>query len=246
MIDLHLTPRVILIVTSLLFAVDVIFIALHAFVVLTHFSENIQFRVDVEGGYAEYFQYLKWVFLAAMFGYFAFSRRFAGYGVWVVFFAYLLFDDMREIHETVGTIIASQLSFSPPFGLRLQDMGELSVSAIVGALFVTIGAVAYGRGDNRFRTVCWNLLSLVGVLAFFGVGCDMAHIIMADIGWKINVIIGAIEDSGEMVAASLICGYTIWTLYFPDNSDFRRFLRFPCFPCYTDRKSGKPRSLGCL
>lgn len=70
------------------------------------------------------------------------------------------------IHETVGEVIAGNLSLRAPFGLRLQDLGELAVTATAGVILLAVVGWAYWRGSQAFKRVSQDLLLLILVLVF--------------------------------------------------------------------------------
>ena len=92
----------------------------------------------------------------------------------MLFFGFLLIDDSFEIHERAGTKIARYFNFSPKFGLRAQDFGELSVYAIVGILFLVYTGFAYYFGQNDLKEICRRLLVMLITHVLFAVVIDMA------------------------------------------------------------------------
>lgn len=90
-------------------------------------------------------------------------------------FLYCLTDDAFQIHEDVGTLIANELTFTPPLNLRLQDFGELTVYAIAGIILILAIGLAYQKGSQAFRNLSHDFLFLVAILVFFGVFLDLAE-----------------------------------------------------------------------
>lgn len=125
----------------------------------------------------------------------------------MLLFAYLLFDDALQIHEQIGSMLAARLDFLPQTRLRVQDYGELAVSAIVATLLLGPLAWAYWRSTPAYRTISRNLLLLVCALIFFGIGVDMAHIAFNS-GPTVKFLLGMIEDGGEMLSVSMIAWYS--------------------------------------
>ena len=66
--------------------------------------------------------------------------------------------------------------------------------------------LAYVKGEQVFKKVSQDILLLVLILVFFGVGVDLLHTFM-ELGRGVSFILVVVEDGGEMVAASLILWY---------------------------------------
>ena len=202
-----------LLILVLLCSVDFIFIGLHPLSKLGFLSE--QFDITQEGGYAELFQYVKEFCCAVLLLSIAWQVRSAGYLVWAFFFGYLLMDDMLQIHENGGELIAEYLNFASGFGLRAKDLGELTVTlAVATVLFLALG-LTYWRGTSRFRKVSMDILLLLVGLAFFGVVMDMLHVMLynvEELGSLARILgeaAGLIEDGGEMLVMSLMVWYLL-------------------------------------
>lgn len=188
----------------LLLCTDIAFISLHAVVALSPLFDNLLFSLEKDQGYPEMFQYIKWFWIIILFTYLSIIRRSLTFCAWAVFFTYLLFDDAVGIHERVGALIAGNLTMTPPFGLRLLDIGELVVTGVAGVILLSFVLVAYVFGSKAFKKISHDLLFLIFILAFFGVFVDMLHI-----AWKSITVLGVIEDGGEMFVASIMCWYVL-------------------------------------
>ena len=86
-----------------------------------------------------------------------------------------------------------------------MDFGEVLAAAGFGTFFLAVIAVGYWRGDGDARTVGRYIVTMLLLLAFFGVLMDMFHTIL----WQKKVIgidraVGLIEDGGEMLVMSVI------------------------------------------
>ena len=200
-----------LLILILLGSADFVFIVLHPVGKLGFLSE--QFDITQEGGYAELFQYVKEFWCTILLLLVAWQARSASYLVWTFFFGYLLADDMLQIHETGGEMIAAHLNFASGFGLRAKDLGELTVTlAVAIVLFLALG-LTYWHSNPRFRKVSMDILLLLAGLAFFGVALDMLHVMVYNVealgSWAsiFGEAIGLIEDGGEMLVMSLMVWY---------------------------------------
>lgn len=190
----------------LLLCADLAFIALHSIDTLTPFLNNSFYSLGRDSGYPEIYQFLKWFWIIILVAYVSILRRSFSYIAWGLVFTYFLCDDALSIHEGVGKHIAENLTLTPPLGLRLQDLGELAVSATAGMILLSLLIWAYRMGSQAFKKMSQDMSLLILALVFFGVIVDMAHISI-ELGWKVDFILGVIEDGGEMLVASLILWY---------------------------------------
>ena len=55
------------------------------------------------------------------------------YLAWALLFTYFLFDDSRELHDTMGHALVSKLGMNGVFGSRAQEFGELAAYAFCSA-----------------------------------------------------------------------------------------------------------------
>jgi hypothetical protein len=162
------------------------------------------FSLDMDRGHAEFYQYLKmfWVILLLIF--MAFRSAPFLHLSWSALFAYLLLDDMLELHETLGAQVADLLVLQPAFGLRAIDFGELAISLFFGGLLFGLILVAWLLSDKTSRQFSNSLFIMVVVLAFFGVLLDMLDIIIFGAG---NSFLNLLENWGEMLVTSVIVWY---------------------------------------
>lgn len=165
-------------------------------------AQDWNFRLATERGYAEVVQYLKEYWIALCFAGLAWRSRSPVYLVLTAAFTYILLDDAAEIHERGGIVLERVLGLQPALGLRAQDLGEVLVFAIVGALLLLGGAVAYRFSDMRSRSVARFIVVAVLVLAFFGIGMDMVHQILAET--RLAFLVEVVEDGGELFVMSVV------------------------------------------
>lgn len=196
----------------LLLCGDIAFIAIHIgnAVAKLSGSGNDMLSIETDGGYPEIYQYLKFFWLAVLLTRLSAKRRETSYLAWALLFTYLLLDDSLAIHERIGSLIAANLNFAPPLGLRLQDLGELAVSATAGIILLPLLVLAYKNGSAMFRRFSQDMAILFSILLLFGVGVDMLHSAIK-LGREVGFILGTLEDSGEMLAVSLMLWYVFLT-----------------------------------
>jgi hypothetical protein len=191
----------------LMLAADAAFVVLSVVHFTSPYLPGTLYSIEAEGGYAEWFQYTKelWAILLLI-TLWKKTRRPWVVG-WLMLFTYFLLDDAMSIHETGGDIAYRHLGFGPALGLRAVDFGEILVTGIAGIFLFTIIAVLYRRSTEEERTVSRDLQLLATVLVTFGVALDLVHsLIRAE---TLRIIVGTIEDGGEMVTMSVTCWYLL-------------------------------------
>ena len=191
---------------ALLVSADLGFIVLHILWDTTSLLNTSLFSLSKDNGYPENYQYIKIFWIVILILSIFVKTREIGYFSWAMLFTYLLFDDAMRIHEQVGSMIASNMNFTPFLGLRLQDFGELIVTAISMVLLLGLVCFFYLRGSLMFKKITRDLLRLLLVLAFFGIFVDMLHIAV-QLGETVSFLLEILEDGGEMIAISLVVWY---------------------------------------
>ena len=100
---------------ALLIFTDLVFIGLHTIQFIVPSLNYPLLSLETDQGFPEVYQYIKWFWIIILLVLISTQRRSVTYSAWGLFFAYLLLDDALEIHENVGTLIAANLSLTPPF-----------------------------------------------------------------------------------------------------------------------------------
>jgi hypothetical protein len=198
-----------LLLLILLLCADFVFILIHSIIDLSPVLRRGDFKlfsISEDRSYPELFQYLKWFWMTIMLIIISRSKRSLGYLSWALLTTYFLLDDSIGIHELIGTKIAAGLNFTAPFSLRKQDIGELIVSGVFAIILVAPIVISYLRGDSEFKRFSLDMLLLMALLFFFGVFVDVFAYVFP-ISERMNIIIGFIEDGGEMIVASLLLWY---------------------------------------
>lgn len=188
----------------ILLAIDIIFLLLNAYNTLIP-DEKWSSRLALvnDDSYSEMFQYLKWFLISFFLVFTAIKRSTFAYLAWALLFTYFLLDDALQIHERMGEYLTKDLTGEAPFGLRMQDIGELAISAMIGLILFSSLALAYFKSGNIFKKDSRDWLLLVAALIFFGVVIDtLPHMMNLSAGGKF--LFGNIEDGGEMFVASFM------------------------------------------
>jgi hypothetical protein len=194
----------------LLLGLDGLFILVH-FLRVIPLLHNPAFALNQDFGYAEMYLYGKELLSVALLLAVLVRTRTIGYAVWAVLFLTLLLDDALQFHERFGFFVAANVNFTTFLGLRAQDFGELAVYGAVAASFLLLLSLAYRRSPAPFRVATHRLLLLLLALAVFGVVVDMV-LIALDLGWKVDYVLVAVEDGGELTVMSLMVHY-LYLLY---------------------------------
>lgn len=174
-------------------------------------GEEYMLSISADGGYPEFFQYLKFAAIIVLLGISAISERSAAIGGWAAIFTILLLDDGLSIHEEGGAKLAEWFSIPPMFHLRSVDYGEMMIFATWGIISLVILALTYrtNRSVVARRLFRRLLLSLLGLAVFGGI-VDMLHVAVQsirDLSESGNNLFDAFEDGGEMVVISLALAF---------------------------------------
>ncbi|MCL4285855.1 MAG: hypothetical protein KJZ62_12245 [Fimbriimonadaceae bacterium] len=186
---------------------DLAFVVLHFANVLSPQLRNPLFNIECDRGYAEAFQYAKYSLILVSLVLTAWKNGVWRYISWVLVLGYFLADDSLKLHEQLGGLVAEKLDFIPPLGLRLQDVGELAVSATAGSLLMITIVSAYRGGSVDFKRTSKDLSLLTLLLVFFGVVVDMVHAAL-DMGRAASLVLEFLEGGGEMLSVSLLAWYS--------------------------------------
>ena len=116
----------------LLLCADLAFFGMHFVAAIKWVLESDLFNIERDRGYPEMYQYIKFFWIIVLLFNLSLKNRSLHYIPWVLLFTYFLLDDSKQIHEQAGYLISEHFNFTPPFGLRLQDYGELAISATAG------------------------------------------------------------------------------------------------------------------
>ncbi|MFN8439396.1 MAG: hypothetical protein U0175_01405 [Caldilineaceae bacterium] len=174
------------------------------------FLYNPLFAIETDLGLAESFQYVKefWIVLMLC----ALARRHAqlSYLSWGSLFFYILLDDAGQIHERLGRWISSYFHFRSLLGLGTDDMGQLSVYAAIGLLFLFLLVPALLHGDKNFRNFSLQLGLIFTALTFCGAGIDAIYIANQPL-W-VRGLTTLLEEGGEMIVMSVAVAYLFGTL----------------------------------
>jgi hypothetical protein len=189
----------------LLLTTDLVFVLLHLAYTQTSLLSDSMFSLARDRGYAEFFQYMKELWILLLLRYLAVKRRSGLFGVFSLLFLYFLLDDALEFHENMGKFLADLLHLPAALGLRPMDWGELLVTASFAVLFASALWLVYLLSPFAVRPAGRSLMWLVVWLVGFGVLADMVEILLTETAVAPLLVI--LEEAGEMVAMSVGAWY---------------------------------------
>jgi hypothetical protein len=215
----HLLPRIsfsVIWICVALICVDIFFIAVFAVDEMLSFLADgnrdrlgREWNIAYDWSYAEIFGYFKSILiLGALISIPQVWKR-PVYLAFVAIFVFVLLDDALELHERFGAQIATVLGFRSFGGLRAQDPGEVLVWIMAGIPLLGAAALAIARAPKEDRRNGVLLTAGLALLALFAVVADMAHEVLQNAFRGANDLFTLIEDGGEQITLSLICGLAI-------------------------------------
>ncbi len=203
---------------ALVLIIDVALIAIRLVQVPTQFFDDPMFWLVTDGGYPEFYQYVKFGWLTVGFALLAVTSGIGRFALWSLVFCYLLIDDAATIHERMGPVIADIVPVEiHSDGGDLQSggepIGELMFLGLVGLLILALIAWAATGGPQVFKLASIDLVLLVGFVAIFGIVFDLAHALAdPDADELLSYFFEFAEDGGEMVATSTLTIYAFHAL----------------------------------
>lgn len=208
-----------------LIAFDIFFIIAHIIAAYLLFIDAqfdrsflVKFFVENDNGYPEVFQYVKYILIIGAIIYTLFFKKEYNYISWLLLFILLLLDDSLSFHERFGQWAVERFNYSPLFGLRAQDLGELTYVAIFGSLILFTTAIGYLNGSKEFKRTSVDIGLLFSLFLFFGIVMDMLHSLLEHNRYT-NLIMVLLEDGGEMITLSLLAWYFFYIMISPDNKN---------------------------
>jgi hypothetical protein len=195
-------------VLALLICADLLYILLHILHYTTPYANSRFFAVQLDGGFAEFYQYLKELWLCIILFVIFFRSRQPVFAVCALMAGYFLLDDAFMLHETLGMKLVFHLNLRPHLLLRSQDWGELLVMSFFSMLFLSSLLLLMKNASPKVRDFVRLIWPYALLLLFFSVLMDMVDIMIS--GWGAFLL----EDGGEMVAMSLLL-WRIWRFYQP-------------------------------
>jgi hypothetical protein len=173
---------------------------------------DVGLSLELEGGHAEFYQYVKECWIVLCCGYLLARTRQPVYSALALTFAYVLADDALAIHERVGEELAPSLHVALPLDATPQALGEVLFFVAVGLGLLLVGTVTYYLSDAPSRRTARFAVMGLGLLAFFGVFVDALHQTLLSVN-AVRFVLEVLEDGGELVAMSFITTGAIAAVY---------------------------------
>lgn len=188
---------------------DLVCMAMHLGHLALPAMRGAHYSIENDGGVAEYYQYLKQMWLALWLAIAFLNRRHLVLLAWSGFFGFLLLDDALQLHERAGVWLGRRLALPGMAGLRPDDFGEMMVAATVGTALLGVLAMAWWRDREPTRRLSRGLLVLTAALGLCGVVFDTAHTIAFFRVPDIADPLAMLEDGGEMLVVSVLAAYAL-------------------------------------
>ena len=186
----------------LLLLIDGVMMVLHLLLWYTNLLDNELYSISRDRGYAEFFQYIKLFWLAALFMRHAIKARAPAYLFWAGVFALLFLDDFLALHERIGMMARQRLELPGLLGVRGDDLAELAFYVAVGVVLALVVVPVYRYSSGAFRRDSLIVVGLLAIFACFAIGVDMVHMHESVRETVYFRLIDVIEDGGEMIVIS--------------------------------------------
>lgn len=201
----------------LFLGMDLLFFAMHFLrslpgIDLIPILEEGAFSIAEDHSLGEAFQYVKEFWIVLLLGLLVFRFGKKTFWGWMLFFLYILLDDMLKIHESVGDLGSQYFQLPTAWDeferLRGDDIVELAYLALSGGIILLILILLYIQSNSEIRAIQRPILFLFAALIAFGVGVDFIdRFANSEI---ILFLLKFIEDGGEMIVMSVICWYAFF------------------------------------
>lgn len=208
-LDTEALLRAVRLFLLLLICGDLAYMAIHLGFLYAPGMRGRHYSLETDGGLAEFYQYVKQLWIALCLAIAFLRRRHLVLLAWSGFFAFLMLDDALQLHERAGLWLGRRLSLPAVAGLRPDDLGELMVAGAVGASLLLVLAAAWWREREptwRFSRV---LLILTVALGVCGVILDTFHVIAYFRAPAISDPLAFLEDGGELLIVSVLTAYAM-------------------------------------
>jgi hypothetical protein len=188
---------------------DLVYMAIHIGYLTMPGMRGAHYSLETDGGLAEFYQYMKQLWLALCLLTAFLRRRHLVLLAWSGFFGFLLLDDALQLHERGGLFLGRRFGFPAIAGLRPEDFGELIVAGAVGGSLLLVLAIAWWRDREPTWRLSRDLLILTAALAACGVLLDSVHVVAYFRAPLLSDPLAFIEDGGELLIVSTMTAYAL-------------------------------------
>lgn len=204
----------------LFLAVDFAFIGANVLAVLAHDAGltsgvPLWLKVTEDLEPPEDFNYIKWLIIAAALLWLSIRDRWLAPVLWSIVFAMILTDDAFQVHEHLGNLVSSALAIPDGALIYGNDVGELIVFGVMGAITLGIALFLLTRRDVNSRVMNRRYFLVILALGFCGVGFDAIHAVIQHVtgtsaaATLLQQVFGMFEDGGEMLVGSWAVALTL-------------------------------------
>ncbi|MBN8629553.1 MAG: hypothetical protein J0L76_01710 [Rhodobacterales bacterium] len=172
-------------------------------------------KITRDGSLPEMFGYLEWAVIVVALVWLSIRDRWLPPFRWALVFMMVLVDDSLQFHETIGYMLKGSLPLPPSLAPQSEDIAEVLVFGAMGVIAVLLTATLFTRNGAIARALSIRLMLIIVFLAFFGVGLDFLHQIIAGLSegtFEANFlpqVFGLLEDGGEMITASVATAFVL-------------------------------------
>ena len=208
-LDADALLRAVRLVFVLLICGDLVYMAIHVGHLTIPALRGAHYSLETDGGLAEFYQYVKQMWVALCLAVAFVRRRQLVLLAWSGFFGFLMLDDALQFHEQAGLWLGERFALPAVAGLRPDDLGELIVGAAVGASLLLVLAVAWWRDRERTWRLSRALLILTGALGVCGVIVDAVHVVAYFRVPALANPLAFVEDGGELLIVTALTAYAL-------------------------------------
>jgi len=188
--------------------IDIVFILFSLIDIFSVFNFS-NFAVQKDNLFAEKFQYLKFIGIAFICFLLAIKSRSPKFLFFMNIPIYLYLDDSRQLHERLGTKIASFLYEGSArdtliTNFRYQDIGELLYMLFFALIFLFVFLICYAWSNAFEKHFLKKILKLFIIFGIFAILVDSIHQLSEGFIFKLLTVI---EDGGEMISISFMTAY---------------------------------------
>jgi hypothetical protein len=193
---------------AVLLAADAALVALHLAHTVLGLGSYGAWSLAADGGWAEVYQYVKWLWLALLTAALAWQARDRRWLPLTAGFLFLLDTDALRTHETVGRALGGWMTDRGLVtALPAVELGGLAYIVGAGLVLLPLVLWAWRSGSPSVQTAYRQVTLLMGLLLLVGVVLDGLFAAALPSGAK-DVWGDLLEDGGEHVLASIL----VWSI----------------------------------
>ncbi|QQS37768.1 MAG: hypothetical protein IPM56_07415 [Ignavibacteriales bacterium] len=184
---------------------DVFYFGIH--VAAGYGQQKSIYHLASDGGLAEFYKYLKYIWISLLIIYISVKKRSFSYVTLSFIFLYMFLDDALMLHEHGGNLLNSTFTFIPPYEIGHRDFGELIFLALMLLMILIPVYLTYRKGSPYFRKFCADIFILLALM-LAGVFCmDSLSKFFEKGDGILTLIFTSARDGGDMVFSSVINAY---------------------------------------